>query len=352
MNVEEGTELNMSIEYADDDDEVEVAIVASASKYWPHMKVLFTKHQAVAFQILKAVDECKCTAEVNANNGNNPKGNKWNRLYDHCYAGGSPGRGLLAPHKEAFPTIVSVTKLKKKVTEMWNFLKKESIKPKNNVAKELVLMGIRQAKEYDDTCAKEKAAMDKQKYVNEKLQKDMNAFEWGTGALPPGVMGIEGGGRQQHSTNVHTLQPAAYAYVNATTNNVDNDNDNDSVIDLVAPKVVTPKTTASKKQKAKTKTNSGPAVVWEKITNNLSNQIEFLAKGPRGNVNVGSNKSKLDILKEQLKDMQDTISFCKDIPDLYDEYIDAMEGYKATLKEIKEEQKKALEATAAAATED
>jgi hypothetical protein len=228
---------------------------------------------------------------------------------------------FLHPTLTAFPKFGNVTKLKKKVTEMWTFAKKESTKPKSDVPKELLLMGLRQAKEYEDTCAKEKAAMDKQKFVNEKVQKDMEVFEASTGALPPGVKGMEGGGRQQHSTNLHTLQPASYAYANASTNlDNDDDDDDDNVIDL-SSNVVTPKTASKKKGKPK------------------NNQIERLAKG-RGA--AGSKKSKLDILNEKLKGLQDSISFCKNFPGLNDEYEDQMEEYKETLKILKDEQKKAL----------
>jgi hypothetical protein len=352
MNVYED-EKNMSIEYDNDDDDDEVADVTAAvaygagkqqGKYWPHMKFLFTKHSQVAFLILKAVDECKCTSEVNAVNGNNPKGNSWNRLYDNFYAGDSPGRGLLAPHKDSFRKVENVTKLKKKITEMWTFIIKESKKPKSDVPQEMLLIGLRQAKEYDVTSAKEKSAMEKQKFVTEKLQKDMASYESSTGALPPGVKGMVGGGRREHSTNLHTLQPASYAYANASSDF--NDNDDDDIIDLFSS-VVTPKSSAPKKQKGKHKAkggnvNSGPAVVWEKITNNLNNQLERLAGNAGGNVNVGSKKSKLKVLKEQLSDLKDSIAFCKDIPDLHDQYVEEMEEYKVTLKKIKEEQKKEM----------
>jgi hypothetical protein len=80
----------------DVDEGEEVTVVTS--KYWPHMKILCTKNDDVVFKILNAVDECKCTTELNANNTDYPKGNNWNRLYDHCFGGGSQGCGLLAGH--------------------------------------------------------------------------------------------------------------------------------------------------------------------------------------------------------------------------------------------------------------
>jgi hypothetical protein len=337
---------DMSFDYDCEDDEVEVEVVLTSTKvnkYFPHMKILFTKHSDAVFKIFKAVDEFDCTSELKANNGNNTKGNNWNKLYDNFYGGNSPGRGLLAPYSDILPKIGTVTQLKNKIKEMWTYAKKESTNSKSDANKECLLMGVRQAKEYDEASAKEKAAIEKQKLVNEKLQKDMGDYEASTGALPPGVKGMVGGGRQQHSTNLHTLQPASMAYANATTQG---DND-DGVIDL-AKTVVTPK--SDKKQKGKPNkakgggtVNNSAVAVWEKITDNLSNGLDRLAATSGGNGKVvDKKKSKLDLLKEQLNGLKDSISFCKDIPGLEDQYVAEMEEYKATLKKIKEEQKKVL----------
>jgi hypothetical protein len=79
------------------------------------MKILCTKNEDVVFKILlNAVDECKCTTELNANNTDYPKGNNWNRLYDHCFGGGSQGRGLLAGH---LPKLVTASKMKMKIMD-------------------------------------------------------------------------------------------------------------------------------------------------------------------------------------------------------------------------------------------
>jgi hypothetical protein len=59
-----------------DSDEEEVTVVPTAGKQggknWPHMKFLCTRHKDVLFKLLHAVDECKCTTELNANNTDYP----------------------------------------------------------------------------------------------------------------------------------------------------------------------------------------------------------------------------------------------------------------------------------------
>lgn len=194
----------------DSDGDDEVLLTTKGGKYWPQMRILCTQHKTVALKILKAVDECKCTSELNANNSDNPKGNAWNRLYDHCFGGGTTGRGLLAGWLPVLPT---ASKLKLKVVDIWSYAKKESA----NVDNELVLTALRQEKEYEKVKADEKVAADKHKVDNEVLQEKMRTYEAGRGALPPGAKGTVGGGRRQHSTNLKTNQPSSYAYANATT---------------------------------------------------------------------------------------------------------------------------------------
>jgi hypothetical protein len=65
---------------ASSDEEVEVVVSSKTmkGKNWPHMKHLCVEHKQVLWMILRAVDECKCTTELNATNGDYPKGNKWN----------------------------------------------------------------------------------------------------------------------------------------------------------------------------------------------------------------------------------------------------------------------------------
>jgi hypothetical protein len=88
-------ESNNSNKMMDSDEEEEAGVPHKqgvGAKIWPRMKFLCTKNQDIVFKILNAMDECKCTTELNANNTDYPKGNSWNRLYDdHCFGGESPG---------------------------------------------------------------------------------------------------------------------------------------------------------------------------------------------------------------------------------------------------------------------
>jgi hypothetical protein len=76
---------------------------------------------------LSAVDDCGCTSELAANNSDNPKGNKWTRLYDHLYGGvegvdDSNVHGLLGNRWRVIP---NPTKLKAKIQDIWTYVKKE-----------------------------------------------------------------------------------------------------------------------------------------------------------------------------------------------------------------------------------
>jgi hypothetical protein len=111
---------------SDGETEVELVITKPRGKNWPHMKFLCTDHKEILFKILRAIDDCNCTKELSANNGDYPKSNRWNRLYDNCYGGGSEGRGLLAGHP--LLTMASASNLKQKIMDIWAYLKKESTK--------------------------------------------------------------------------------------------------------------------------------------------------------------------------------------------------------------------------------
>jgi hypothetical protein len=82
---------------------------------------------------------------------------------------------------------------------------------------DLMQTALRQEIEYEDAKAKEKAAIDKAKNKDELVQKQMRSFELGRGALPPGAKGTVGAGRREHSTNLHTNQPATYSFANFAT---------------------------------------------------------------------------------------------------------------------------------------
>jgi hypothetical protein len=198
------------------EEEIEVIVPKSRGKNWPHMKILCTEHSNVVAMILRAVYDCKCTTELNATHNDYPKGNNWSWLYDHLFGGGSEGHRLLAGHLPLLPT---ASKLQIKVMDIWAHLKKESTKKENiKVDMDFVQTALQQEMEYEDAKAQEKAAIDnKAKNKDELVQKQMRSFEVGRGALPPGAKGTVGAGCHEHSTNLHTNQPATYSFANFAT---------------------------------------------------------------------------------------------------------------------------------------
>jgi hypothetical protein len=267
----------------------QVVVLGAAGKYiggknWPHMKFLCTKHKEVLFKIFRAVDECKCTKELSANNSDYPKGNGWNQLYDHFFGGGTAGRGLLAGHRSSFPTMTSASKLKMKILDIWAYLKKESTQDLIKVDMNLVQIALRQEMEYEEAKAQDKAAADKQKQTDVALQEQMQTYEAGLGSLPPGAKGNVGGGCRQHSTNLKTNQPAAYGYANFTTG-PDRDD----------------KTPPRKKAKTSAAVVHGNGLAQlEKLGESLDKTLNKLIGGAEdGKVNAaGERKRKQDALQE------------------------------------------------------
>ena len=78
-------------------------------------------------------------------------------------------------------------------------------------------MCARQAKEYEETKQREKDATQKQKEKDEEFHSKMNTYQKNIGAVPPGVKGIEGGGRRQHSTNLNLEEPVSNLYANSSS---------------------------------------------------------------------------------------------------------------------------------------
>jgi hypothetical protein len=187
-------------------------------KNWPHMRGLVLLPVLMTF--LNAVDECRCTSELAAANNDNVKGNKWTRLHDVCHGGskesnddGSSPRGLLSGK---LPAIKNASGLKHKTQEIWRYVSKECLKPGHKVPIEVVGMCIKQIQQYERTKADDKDATKKAKDVAAKLKSDMEEFQAGVGALPPGAKGIEGAGRREHSTNLQVDEPAVFAWANSS----------------------------------------------------------------------------------------------------------------------------------------
>jgi hypothetical protein len=290
---------------------------------WPCLRKLCTEKKDLIFKLLKAVDECDCAKELKCQNGDNPKGNSWNRLFDVCYGGGSPGRGLLAGELRK---VKNASKLKQKVLEIWAYVMKES----DTVDKGLVMMARRQEKEHEKAKADEKAAADKHKITQEKLQKDMNDFEEGVGAMPPGAKGIVGGGRRQHSTNLKANQPASYAYANATTQG-------DNVIDVDDTK---PK--AKTKPKASATTVNGNALNELKDTKNFMKECVKMVGSMNRNDNDkvgGKRKRELTILYAQRDALEKSMSFCQKFPNnvkMQEQLAEDADNYLTVVNKIQE----------------
>ena len=187
-------------------------------KNWPHMGKLMP--MPILVYLLRAVDETGCTGELNASNADNPKGNKWSRLYDHCFGGvldvqdNEAPRGLLGGH---LSVLLSSSKLKTKIQKIWEYVAKAIKEENHKVPSEVVIMCQRQMSEYEEAKQAEKDANKKQKERDVELREKMAEYEKNVGSVTPGAIGIEGGGRRQHSTNLNVEEPAANAYANAST---------------------------------------------------------------------------------------------------------------------------------------
>jgi hypothetical protein len=146
---------------------------------------------------------------------------------------------------------------------------------------DLVQTACRQEMEYEQAKAQEKASADKHKHNMEVLQAQMQTYESSLGFLPPGAKGAVGGGRRQHSTNLKTNQPAAYAYVNVTT----------------GPEITPP---PSKKAKVPSATvNENGFAKMEKLGDTLQNGLKKLMEGKddHDHDKVGGNRKQ--VLYEQ-----------------------------------------------------
>ena len=184
---------------------------------WPQMNTLMRDFEDVVLKILRACDECEVVKEVTASDaptGNqNVKGNKWARLWDHVFGGRDDGtRGLISE----LPVIAVPSKLKKKVVGIW-----QHGQDPTKVSNEVHVICKRQFEAYDKTCKTLAETNKKAKDKYKELTNEMRAYEESHGALPPGAKAPlppgakpdEGGGRMNHSTNLHSRQPAGYGYV-------------------------------------------------------------------------------------------------------------------------------------------
>ena len=333
--------IKMGDDVQSDNDSLKLPpLVAAVKNDWPHMKGLCTKHKDVVLKLLRGVDECHCTSTLAAsNNLDYPKGNNWNRLYDHCFGGGSESRGLLAGH---LPKLPSPSRLKQKISDIWSFLKKENAKHPNLFDEQLVRIARRQEMEYEATKSKEQEAANKQKQSDAKLQEDMQSYQAGLGSLPPSAKGTVGAGRRQHSTNLKTNEPAIFSYANKTTNaEIDNFyyDTEDSTTDKIHPP---PKKYKPKKVTKNASTVHGNTTAQiEQIGNNLMAAMnKFMggtAQDEKKSNNVGSKRKRsLHAKKEEL---EKTMLFYQKFPNntkMQSALDEATDTYMEVSKELQE----------------
>jgi hypothetical protein len=185
-------------------------------KNWPHLRALVSED--ILIIILSAVDDCDCTSKLAANNSDNPKGNKWTRLYNHLY-GGVEGddtncHGLLG---NRWRVIQNPTKLKAKIQDIWTYIKKE--KDTGKIPLDVVSIAMHQMEEYKVLKQKDKEESAKAKDKDARLQKEMKRYSKSVGALPPSACGEVGAGRRDHSTNLVVQEPAVYSFANGKSKN-------------------------------------------------------------------------------------------------------------------------------------
>ena len=96
----------------DSDDSVEAVVVPTTKQQeqrWPQMATLFRDHSDTVMKMLRAVDECEVTTELNASDSGNVKGNKWVKLQDVVFGGRDDGTCSLVTE---FPPIALPSKFK------------------------------------------------------------------------------------------------------------------------------------------------------------------------------------------------------------------------------------------------
>lgn len=186
-------------------------------KSWPHMGKLVG--MPILVSLLRAVDEIRCTSELSASNSDNPKGNRWARLFDHCCGqiidveADEVPRGLLGGHLAVLP---NASKLKAKIASVWAYVNKEALKPRSKIPLDVIGLCSRQNDEMEETKRKDKEASKKAKDRDAALQEQMRQYQRGVGARPPSAKGTVGSGRREHSTNLYVDEPATYSYANAS----------------------------------------------------------------------------------------------------------------------------------------
>jgi hypothetical protein len=114
-----------------------------------------------------------------------------------------------------FPVIKQVTAFKRKIIEIWKYA--IANKEEDEISDDIYNICVKQLEQYEEAVRKEKIAKDSASLANDKLQEQMESVERDMSALPPGAIGIAGGGRAQHSTSLVLGDPASYQYASTKT---------------------------------------------------------------------------------------------------------------------------------------
>jgi hypothetical protein len=289
-----------------------VPITATQPKNWPHMRALVSEN--VLLIILNAVDECDCTSELAASNTDNPKGNKWTRLYDHCYGGvdvdDSNVHGLLGNRWRVLP---NATKLKQKIQDIWAYIKKE--KDSGKIPLDVVGIAMRQMEEYEVLKEKDKEATAKAKDKDARLQQQMAEYSKKVGAIPPGAKGDKGAGRREHSTNLVSGEPALFSYSNSSTA-VNTPNNKSTKTRTVASSSTKSSGTSSSKPPSAIMVNNEAMGQVSNFTSKFEKMFDRHFGGDSiETAEDGQREKKRRRLMEAKKNHMETIQFLKDMTD-------------------------------------
>jgi hypothetical protein len=200
---------------------------------WPQMTTMMAKdgpYQCKVVRILLSIHKCGCLTESLAKDGNNPKGNAWNKYHDHCFGGGDPGLGLI----QEFLLIAKLMQLKSKIMGIWQYV----VANKDKVSAEVFHLCETQYDEYLALLQREKVAKETAVSAEAQLKGQMRGYKGKKNGLPPGAIGILGAGWSQHSTNLTLGDPACYAYASSKTPAKKTSINSNSNLGSVTPKLV------------------------------------------------------------------------------------------------------------------
>lgn len=280
------------------EDEVKVLALPPAKKKdpknWPQNARLIRDQPEVVAKLFNAAMEHQVWLEVKANDKGNVKGNKWAKFHDHLWGGGTE-RGLMYG---VLPQIPKCSKLKAKMITLWETCSNMSTADDNNLdgcPVDIKRMAVDLLGKYNKNKDDEATQAAKSKERDAILQEQMKNYENSRGALPPGVKGIEGGGKGEHSTNLTVREPATYGYVNATTGDVEG---------TTGVVYQTPKATKGEKKKNRNSSGGSTSVHNHAMSglNKLSSTLESMMNKLNNNDSASTKTSRTSEVASDLTD--------------------------------------------------